>query len=289
MKKKIKYWIEAMRLRTLPVSLAGVVMAIGYGRLYDCLDITVAIICLLFATLAQIASNFANEYFDFRDGLDRPGREGPRRGVTEGDITPQAMFIATLATLAAACLLGLSLIFFGPWWLILLGLAIAAGVFAYSAGPYPLSRHGLGELMVILFFGLIPVSVTFFLMSGSWPLPVILGSLATGLLGANVLIVNNYRDYPDDKAVGKRTLAVIIGASSMPWLYLLNGLIALYLLYPTWDLVGTPGWIVAILYFIGLTILFFSIVRRSGRALNPFLGLTAMLMAALAIAFAIVA
>ena len=102
----IKCWSEAMRLRTLPVSLAGVIMAWGFCALYDNFNLIPAILCLLFALLAQIASNFANEYYDFKSGLDRKGREGPRRGVTEGDITPQAMKFATFGTLALACVIG---------------------------------------------------------------------------------------------------------------------------------------------------------------------------------------
>ena len=97
--KSIKYWIEAMRLRTLPVSVAGVVAACGYALLDGTFRAAPAAICLTFAVLAQIASNFANEYYDYTAGLDRAGREGPRRGVTEGDITPQAMLRATYAAL----------------------------------------------------------------------------------------------------------------------------------------------------------------------------------------------
>ena len=92
-----------MRLRTLPVSVAGVVAACGYALLDGTFRAAPAAICLAFAVLAQIASNFANEYYDYTAGLDRAGREGPRRGVTEGDITPQAMLRATYAALGAAC------------------------------------------------------------------------------------------------------------------------------------------------------------------------------------------
>ena len=88
--KTLGYWIEAMRLRTLPVSVAGVLAAAAYALLHGVFNATPAVICLIFAIMAQIASNFANEYFDYTAGRDRPGREGPRRGVTEGAITPQA-------------------------------------------------------------------------------------------------------------------------------------------------------------------------------------------------------
>ena len=154
---KTRIWIEAMRLRTLPVGASAVLA----GTALACLDGTVrllpAVICLLFALLAQIASNFANEYFDYRAGIDAPGRQGPRRGVTEGDITPAAMRRATFLTLGLACLTGLTLVNWGGWWLIGAGAIIALGALAYSAGPCPLSRNALGETAVLLFFGIVPV------------------------------------------------------------------------------------------------------------------------------------
>ena len=151
-----------MRLRTLPVSLAGVILAIGFAIAQGEYEMTPAWLCLVFALLAQIASNFANEYYDYKSGLDKKGRVGPRRGVTEGDITPQAMKIATYATLAAACVVGCLLINWSGWWLIGVGVLIAIGVIAYSSGPYPLSRHGLGEVAVLFFFGVIPVNFTYY-------------------------------------------------------------------------------------------------------------------------------
>lgn len=286
---KTKCWIEAMRLRTLPVSLAGVVMAYGYARLHNCVDLTVCGLCLVFATLAQISSNFANEYFDYRDGLDRPGREGPRRGVTEGDITPRAMLIATLATLGAACLTGCMLLLYGPWWLILAGIAIAVGVMAYSTGPYPLSRHGLGEVAVVLFFGVAPVCLTFFIQSGTLTDDVLYGSIAAGLMGANVLIVNNYRDEPDDRTVGKHTLAVIIGRKWMPLLYCLNGVAAVGLTALTWIELGTFSWIIPGVYLLITLLLTRRLTQLRGRALTPLLGMTAVAMAAVCAAFAIIA
>ena len=155
---KIKVWVEAMRLRTLPVSSAGVIAAMALGEVYGCFKLLPAVLCLLFAVIAQISSNFANEYFDFRGGLDRPGREGPRRGVTEGDITPKAMLRATILSLCVACAIGCLLIIWGGWELVPVGLLIAAGVFAYSAGPYPLSHHALGEVAVVIFFGIVPIT-----------------------------------------------------------------------------------------------------------------------------------
>lgn len=272
-----------MRLRTLPVSLAGVVTASALAIEFDKFNLPVALLCLIFATLAQIASNFANEYFDFRDGLDRQGREGPRRGVTEGDITPQAMLAATFITLALACTVGCSLLLYGPWWILPVGIVIALGVMAYSTGPYPLSRHGLGEVAVIFFFGIVPVNLTFFLQTQFFSTYALLASVAIGLLGANVLIVNNYRDYDDDLAVGKRTLAVILGRRNMPPLYLCNGIAAMALLCLLYPLMGLKTIIIAMLGSLANVQLALQLRKRSGAALNPMLGLTSILMAAIAL------
>ena len=277
----IKCWIEAMRLRTLPVSLAGVITAIGYNVLDGTFLALPAVLCLVFAVLAQIASNFANEYYDYRDGLDRPGREGPRRGVTEGDISPLAMKRATFAVLGAACAVGCSLIIWGGWWLLLAGVMIAAGAMAYSAGPYPLSRHGFGEVAVFFFFGIIPVNLTYYVQAGAFDTDVFWGSVAVGLMGANVLIVNNYRDADDDQSVGKNTIAVIFGRRTASFVYLFDGLVAFCIIMS--QLSHAQG--IPIVYVL-LHILLWNFLRsHKGAALNPLLGMTAVLMLAYSIAF----
>ncbi|WP_289758946.1 1,4-dihydroxy-2-naphthoate octaprenyltransferase [Muribaculum intestinale] len=277
----LKPWIEAMRLRTLPVSAAGVLTAIGYNVGDGTFKGAPAALCLIFALLAQVASNFANEYYDYRDGLDRAGRDGPRRGVTEGDITPGAMLRATYATLGMACCVGLSLLWWGGWWLLIAGIVIAIGAMAYSAGPYPLSRHGLGEVAVIIFFGVIPVNLTYYVQSGYFAWPVGIASAAIGLMGANVLLVNNYRDADDDAAVGKRTLAVIMGRGFAYSLYLINGVLGMLLLL---DAMGVHRWI-AWVYLAVHLLLCMMLKRRTGRAINPLLGMTAVAMLAVALAW----
>lgn len=278
-KNVIKSWVEAMRLRTLPVSVAGVVMAGGCAAATDTLRWHPLLLCLVFAILAQIASNFANEYYDFRAGLDRKGREGPRRGVTEGDISPRAMLVATYSTLGVACCVGLSLLQFGGLWLIPTGICVAVGVVAYSTGPYPLSHHGLGEVAVVAFFGLVPVVCTYILQGGSFDTDITLAGLSIGLMGANVLIVNNYRDIDDDRAVGKHTLAVLTGRRTMRMLYMANSVGAVLLLAPWFKL--TPEWPTRILW-VAYLCASLSIVRqmglRQGRKLTPLLGATAVIM-----------
>lgn len=278
----IKAWIEAMRLRTLPVSAAGVLAGTACAIYCGGFNTLPFIVCLLFALFAQIVSNFANEYFDFKNGLDRKGREGFRRGVTEGDISPKAMLYATLGLLAFDCLLGISLIFWGGWWLLPVGIAIALFALGYSAGPYPLSHHGLGEIAVVIFFGIVPVCFSCYVQTGNWnnllslTLPV---GFALGLMGANVLIVNNYRDADDDKAVGKRTSVVILGRKVMSWVYFFNGVVACLLLI--WVTIGRFNilWQAGTLLYLNLHyIIWRKICDSTGSELNPLLGKTAMLM-----------
>lgn len=281
----LKAWIEAMRLRTLPVSAAGVVMASGLALQKGHFLWLPALLCLLFAIAAQVGCNFANEYYDYRDGLDRPGREGPRRGVTEGDITPLAMHRATAVAFGLAALIGCTLIFWGGWWLVLAGIFIFIGALSYSAGPFPLSRNALGEIAVVVFFGLIPVGFTFYLQAGYFSYLDFLAGLAIGLMASNILIVNNYRDHDDDMAVGKLTTAVVFGRKAVAWAYLVNGYIAVGLTAGMWLDAGKWTLVFPALYLVGHTLLWGYLRRRQGHRLNPALGMTAMLMLLFSLAF----
>lgn len=280
-----RVWIEAMRLRTLPVSLAGILFAGALGLLAGHFRPAPWLMCLVFALLAQIASNFANEYYDYKGGLDRAGREGPRRGVTEGDITPEAMKCATYVTLGVACMVGVALVaLYGEWWMYIAGILTALGVVAYSSGPYPLSHHGFGEVAVVAFFGIVPVCLTYILMGGMFGWWLLAMSVGVGLMGANVLVVNNYRDRDDDKSVGKRTLAVRLGLRAMSSLYLADGFMAVILTMPVWLAAARWGWICPCVYLVLHFMLYTRLVRGRGRALNPLLGMTALLMLLYALA-----
>ena len=275
MKRTIKIWIECARLRTLPVSVAGVIMASGIAVLYHRFEWLPALLCFAFAVLAQVVSNFANEYYDFRRGTDKKGRVGPRRGVTEGDITPGLLLRVTIGTLAVACAVGCGLIPFGGWWLIPVGILIAVFAFAYSAGPYPLSYHGLGDVAVLVFFGLVPVNLTFHLQAGYFAPLTILASVTIGLMGVNVLLVNNYRDVDDDREAHKRTTVVIFGRKVASAAYLINGYVGISLLAPLWF--AAPLWVLAVpaLYLVLHTVTWNRLTHSDGAALNPLLGATA--------------
>ncbi len=271
-------WVEATRPRTLPVSVAGVLAGTGCAAMQGSMRLLPALICLIFAIIAQIASNFANEYYDYANGLDKKGREGFRRGVTEGDISPSAMLHATWSMILIDALAGCILLLYGGWWLIFPGIAIAIFAIAYSAGPYPLSHHGLGDIAVIIFFGLVPVTLTAYVQTGvwSWTAPTIPVSLAIGLMAANVLVVNNYRDADNDRLVGKRTTVVIFGRHTMGIAYLVSGIIAallgaIFTYTPTHALILIPTAIYLVLHIM----LYYRLTHRQGAALNKVLGITA--------------
>ena len=294
MKRQLKIWLECFRLRTLPVSLSGVIIAIGIAKWHGHFKWVPALLCLVFALLAQIASNTANEYFDYLNGTDKPGRVGPRRGVTEGDITPKTLRNVTIGLLALAAVTGCCLIPYGGWWLLPVGIVIVLGALAYSTGPYPLSYHGLGEVMVFIFFGLVPVNLTYYVMALRFDPLVVLFSIAIGLMGVNVLLVNNYRDVEDDRAAGKKTQTVMRGRPFTAFAYLLNGYTAIAILTAFWFMIVfvkvLPVWTLAIpvLYLVMHTATWYKLRHRDGAVLNPLLGETARNMLIFTILFTIV-
>ena len=283
----IRHWIEAMRLRTLPVSIAGVIAGTACAILSDSFKGIPALLCLTFAILAQIAANFANEYYDYKNGIDKKGRAGFRRSVTEGEIAPKAMKAATFITLGIAAAVGCALLIYGPWWLIISGILIFCFALAYSAGPYPLSHHGLGDIAVIIFFGIVPVVLTWYLQTSSWDSVdiVIETSVAIGLLAANVLVVNNYRDLEDDASVGKRTTVVIFGRRVMSTAYLLSGFIGMLVMTPVWLDMAVAFLAVPMIYLALHIRTWYCLRQSSGSAINPILGRTAINLLIFALLF----
>lgn len=266
----INKWISAARPRTLPTSIAPVILATTYAWQEGKVNWTVFIICMLFALAAQIASNFANDYFDYKNGSDKPNRVGPRRAVASGDIKPRTMLLATILTLTIAAILGCMLLPVGGWKLLLLGVIIILFALAYSAGPYPLSYHGLGEVTVFIFFGLVPVTTTYWLQTQTIELPVLLGAAAMGLLSSNILLVNNYRDYYTDREDGKRTSVVILGRKFAILTYLLNGILATALFCTTYI-----GVAFALLFLLFHFKTWEGLIKTEGTSLNAYIGLTA--------------
>lgn len=212
-------WLAATRPRTLPAAVAPVIVGSAFAWRDGKFDAGAAGLCLAFALLVQIGTNFANDYYDFIKGADTAARVGPRRAVASGLIAPATMKRAMWLVFAVAFLSGLSLIAWGGPWLIVVGVtSILCGI-AYTGGPYPLGYNGLGDLFVFLFFGLVAVGATYFVQAGRPTMEVTLAATAIGLLAANILVVNNYRDVETDAPAGKRTLVVRFGRGFARWQY----------------------------------------------------------------------
>lgn len=180
-------------------------------------DVTAAALCLGFALLIQIGTNFANDYYDFVKGADTAARVGPRRAVAAGLVAPGTMKRAMAGTFAAAFALGLGLIAWGGPWLIAIGVASILSGLAYTGGPWPLAYNGAGDLFVFVFFGLVAVISTYFVQAGTVTSDAVLAAVPIGLLATNILVVNNYRDVETDAAAGKRTLVVRLGRAAARW------------------------------------------------------------------------
>ena len=207
----IQIWFEATRPKTLPAALCPVMVGSSMAYHDGLFNWIPSVICLSFALLIQIGTNFANDYLDGVKGTDTEARIGPLRAVASGSVQPLAMRRAALIVLALAFILGLSLIFYGGWWMLLVGASSVICAWLYTGGPYPLAYNGLGDLFVILFFGLIAVACTYFVQALQITVDAFLLGLASGLVINNILVVNNYRDLEEDILASKRTLVVMMG------------------------------------------------------------------------------
>ncbi|PTY02695.1 1,4-dihydroxy-2-naphthoate octaprenyltransferase [Opitutaceae bacterium EW11] len=212
-------WFHASRPRTLPAAIAPVVAASALAWHDGLFRGWAALTCLGFALLIQIGTNFANDYYDFVKGADTAKRVGPTRAVAAGWVAPGTMRTAMLIVFGAAFILGLTLLEFGGWPLLVVGVtSILCGI-AYTGGPYPLGYNGLGDIFVFIFFGLVAVCATYFVQAGSVTANAVLIAIGVGALATNILVVNNDRDVDTDRVAGKRTLVVRFGRMYAWWQY----------------------------------------------------------------------
>ena len=210
-------WFLASRPRTLPAAVAPVMVASALAWHDGRFHLGPASVCLAFSLLVQIGTNFANDYFDFIQGADTAARVGPKRAVASGWVSSATMRRVMVGTFTAAFLVGLLLLHWGGLWLLGVGVAsILAGV-CYTGGPYPLGYHGLGDLFVFLFFGLVAVVTTYVVQAQHLSAAAVAAAVPIGLLAANILVVNNYRDADTDREAGKRTLVVRFGRGYARW------------------------------------------------------------------------
>ena len=185
---------------------------------------TAALLCALFAMVMQIDANFINDFFDYVHGNDDTAtRLGPPRACTQGWVTVNAMKRAIALTTCAACAIGLPLVFYGGLEMLLIGIACVVFCFLYTTH---LSYIGMGDLLVFLFFGIVPVCITYYVQLHTCSWQVFIASIACGAVVDCLLLVNNYRDRDNDQRDGKKTLVVEIGAENTERLYLMLGVTA---------------------------------------------------------------
>ncbi|MCA1954448.1 MAG: 1,4-dihydroxy-2-naphthoate polyprenyltransferase [Anaerolinea sp.] len=226
---KWKIWWLAARPKTLPAAAAGVVAGTALAWWDGQFAALPALTALLAALLLQVGSNLANDVFDYERGADAQRTAGPLRVTQAGLLRPAQVKLGMVVVFAAAVLLGAYLVWVGGWPIVAIGVTAIVAAIAYTAGPFPLGYHGLGEVFVFLFFGLAAVNGTYYVQAGRLSAAAGWVSVAVGLLIVNILVVNNLRDLETDRAAGKRTLATRIGAQATRRQYMLLFLLALLL------------------------------------------------------------
>lgn len=281
----VKAWLLATRPKTLSAAAVPVMIgtAFAWRNTSEQFNWIPAILCLLFAWIMQIDSNLVNDYFDFKKGNDDETRLGPKRACSEGWITSDAMVWGILITTLLGCMTGIPLILYGGLEMVMVGIACVVFCFLYTT---LFSYHGLGDILVLLFFGIIPICCTYYVcMPLHQQIPtgeVIASSIACGLAIDALLIVNNYRDIDNDRSNGKITLAVRLGESKTRRLYESIGYIAagIMIILVFFDLYQTdkliPTYAIYLIYIILHRQSYQEMKRiNKGAKLNQVLGLTA--------------
>jgi len=212
-------WWQAIRPKTLLASLGPVLLATTLAANHGQLNILIFIMTLLCALFLQVSVNLANDLFDGLSGVDNELRLGPQRALHSGLVTIKQLKLALLITVLISICSGCYLIYQGGIAFLLLGIMSILGVFAYSAGPFPLASNALGEVAVFLFFGLIAVLGSFYLQTQTITSMAFSYAVCVGLLSAALMLVNNIRDINSDSKANKLTLAVRLGDKNSRALY----------------------------------------------------------------------
>ncbi len=252
-------WLLVLRPKTLSGAAAPVLLALACAWHQGAWLWVPAVLCLAFALLMQMLSNVVNDLVDGLHNRDGAGRLGPPRAFTSGQISLRGMKMITAVLTIGALVVGLPLMWWGGYWMLAVGVACLLFAVLYSV---MLAQMGMGDLLVLVFFGLVPVVVTFYLQTGYVNLPVVLLGLAMGMVTDTLLIVNNYRDIYQDKKNGKHTLCVFLGLKGSLRLYFCTGFVATAIaMVALWLLECRAFGILFCLYF-PLHILAFKALKR---------------------------
>lgn len=215
----LRSFFLASRPKTWIASLSPVLIG---SSMAPHLNLPIFLLTLLFSLFIQIGTNYANDYFDFVNGVDTHLRNGPKRATQEGWITPRSMWAAALAMFGLALFIAIPLMVIAGLWSLFLAIGCVAFGILYTGGPKPLGYLGLGECLVFLFFGPVAACGAYFLQTGSVHMPVFIASLAPGFLSCSILIANNLRDEKSDRAAHKQTLIVRFGQTFGIWEYIFS-------------------------------------------------------------------
>lgn len=281
-------WLLAARPKTLPAAAAPVIVGTAVAISEGVFSAGPALAALLGALLIQIGTNFANDVFDFKKGADTGERLGPMRVTQAGLLTPRQVMAGMWATFGLAALVGLYLIVAGGWPIVVIGLlSIIAGI-AYTGGPFPLGYHGLGDLFVFIFFGLVAVCGTYYVQARAVSPAAYWAAVPVGLLATAILVINNLRDIETDRRAGKKTLAVRLGVRGAQLEYIILLGVSYLVPFLTWRLRITGVGSLVVWLSLPLAIpLVRATFRDAGRALNKTLAGTARLELAYALLFSL--
>lgn len=257
-------WWLAIRPKTLTVSVAPVL--VGHAAAWaqaGALHWQPALVALLAALLIQIGTNLHNDVADCERGTDAPGRLGPPRATAMGWLPAAAVRRGAWIAFALAFNFGIYLAYQGGWPIVLIGLASLLAGWAYTGGPRPIAGTPLGELFVLLFFGLAAVGGSYYLQTLSISPAALLAGAMLGLFGAAVITVNNTRDLETDARAGRRTLAVVLGRRAMRWVFAAETLLPFALLPGLAVLAGRAWWLASPLLVLPPVLL---LIKRFGDA-----------------------
>ena len=284
----LRAWCMAIRPKTLPASVAPVIIGTAAAAAHHTHAVLPAAAALAGALLLQIGVNLANDYFDFKHGIDSAERVGPVRVTQSGLISPGSVLNGMRVIFCLAALVGGYLVHSGGLPILILGVLSMASALAYSGGPWPLASHGLGDLFAFIFFGPVAVCGTYYVQALILAAIVICISVPVGLLIAAILVVNNLRDIDTDKKAGKNTLAVRIGPlwTRIEYFFLLSGAYLVPVLIRPFA--GSSPWIWLPFFSLPMAAsVSYLVWRHSGAGLNPALGGTANLTLVFSILFSI--
>jgi 1,4-dihydroxy-2-naphthoate octaprenyltransferase len=284
----LKTWLMAARPKTLTAALVPVMVGTALAQGLGVGQWLPALAALVGAMLIQVGTNLTNDYYDFKKGADTEERLGPQRVTQSGLIAPGTVLASALTCFGLAVVTGIYLVMVGGWPIVAIGLASVLAGYAYTGGPFPLAYHGLGDVFVFLFFGLVAVPGTFYVQALTVSAAAWWAAIPVGAIGTALLVVNNLRDASTDVKAGKRTLVVRLGTKAGKAEYVLLLAAAFATPLAMWGLGLAGPWVLLALLSAPVAVPPLKLVLGAqGAALNPALGGTARLQLVYGLLFSV--